>query len=111
MVQRANSPTNNDDGFAVTQLLDEVEQQAKVSSDQQHLAAVGTSEGWKMLRAYIEKRVDSYKQALFGEKLEGVDAATIGNRFLAAQSVISEFESLINEIDTVTKSVQDATKE
>lgn len=106
---RANVPTDND--FATTlPPQDNSSPQDKVTQEQKELAKIGSSPDWKIITKYLDQRIDVYKNGLFGENLAGQDTAIIGQRFLAAQSVIQEFESLKNEVEQTTKAVHDALK-
>jgi hypothetical protein len=101
---RANIPT---DDSALLPVEDAQTAAEKVTKEMRDLANIGSSPSWKIIETYLDQRIDTYKKGLFGEDLSGQDAAVIGQRFLAAQSVIQEFETLKNEVNTVTKAVQD----
>lgn len=96
------------DDLSVTQLIEEANEADKVSPEQIALAKIGNSADWKLVTDYLNQRIEIYKQGLFGEDLKGMDYALIGQRFLAAQTVIHEFEALKEEIDTVTQAVNNA---
>jgi hypothetical protein len=100
---RANVPT---DDF-VTNLPEEARPSDSVTKDQLELAAIGNDPKWAILTNYMAKRIEVYQQGLFGEDLSKQDTTIIGQRFLAAQSVIREFQSLLDEINTTTKAVND----
>ncbi len=100
---RANVPT---DDF-VTRLPEESNPSDAITKEQKQLAAIGNDPKWAILTDYMSKRIEVYQSGLFGEDLSGQDTALIGQRFLAAQSVIREFESLIDEINTTTKAVNE----
>lgn len=107
---RANIPTDND--FAATQpVTDDTPAQDKITKEQKDLAKIGNSPQWKLISKYIDARIDVYKNGLFGENLSGVDTTVIGQRFLAARSVIEEFESLKQQIDKNTEVVNEVFKE
>lgn len=105
---RANVPT---DDFSVAQPVVDEPAAAKITQEQRDLAKVGQSADWKIITKYLDSRIEAYKKGLFGEDLSGKPADVIGNRFLAAQSVIQEFEALKSEVETTTKAVKDATTE
>lgn len=106
---RANIPTDND--FSAAQPpTEETAPQDKVTQEQKNLAKIGNSPDWKILTKYLDARIDVYKNGLFGENLAGQDTAIIGQRFLAAQSVIQEFESLKSEVEQTTSAVNEALK-
>lgn len=103
---RANAPV--DDDFNVIQPPEEGTPVEKVTQEQKDLAKIGNSPQWKIISEYLDARIEVYKNGLFGEELGGADAATIGNRFLAARSVVSEFESLKYQVETTTQSVNES---
>lgn len=106
---RTNSPV---DDFKVLDAPDEsIPPHEKVTKEQLELAKIGNSPNWKIIKDYLNNRIDNYKKGLFGEDLTGKDASVIGNRFLAAQTVIQEFEALINEVEMTAKSVEEALKD
>lgn len=105
---RNNIPT---DDFSVTQPVTDDPPESKLTKEQKELAKVGNSANWKIITDYLDSRIEAYKKGLFGEDLSGKPAEVIGNRFLAAQSVIQEFEALKAEVETTTKAVKDATSE
>lgn len=98
-----------DDGFDVTKLLNDLPQEDKITPEDLALSKLGASPEWKIISDYLDQRIDVYRKGLFGEDLAKVDTTIIGQRFLAAQSVIHEFEALQAEINGVTQSVKDAT--
>lgn len=100
-----NVPTNNDPSVALPPEEPDV---AKVTQEQIELAKIGKDPNWGIITKYLNSRIEIYKKGLFGEDLTKVDAAVIGQRFLAAQSVIQEFESLIDQVDTTTQVVEEA---
>lgn len=100
----ANIPT---DDFGTEFFSSEPAQPATMSKEDLELARVGNSPNWKIIRSYMEDRVEAYKKGLFGEDLSGKDAAIVGQRFLAAMSVVRELESLIEQVEVVTKSVNE----
>jgi hypothetical protein len=108
MTMRANIPTDND--FSPTLPPEDDSAKQSVSKEQLELAKIGNSPDWQIIKKYIQARVDVYKNGLFGEDLTGKSTDVIGQRFLAAQSVIQEFESLENEIETTTQIVKDVLK-
>lgn len=81
-----------------------------ITKEMLELARIGNSPNWKVIKTYVEGRVEAYKKGLFGENLEGKSTDIIGQRFLAATSVIHELESLVAEVEKVTESVNDVTK-
>lgn len=103
-----NAITDTGDMSAALPPQDNTPPQDKISKEQKDLAKIGNSPDWSIITKYLDARIEVYKNGLFGENLAGQDAAIIGQRFLAAQSVIQEFESLKLEIDTNTKAVNDA---
>lgn len=107
---RANIPTDND--FEVTQpVQDDKPAEEKITKEQRDLAKIGNSPDWKIILKYLDGRIEVYKNGLFGENMAGADTAIIGQRFLAAQSVIQEFESLKTEVEQTTKAVNEVAKE
>lgn len=107
---RANIPTDND--FSATQpVTDDQAPQDKITKEQKDLAKIGNSPNWKIITEYLNGRIDIYKNGLFGENLSGQDTTIIGQRFLAAQSVIQEFESLKSEVENTTAAVNEALKD
>jgi len=100
---RANIPVG--DEFNPLQPVED--QRAELTPEQLALAKIGVSDGWGLLKGYIEQRVEAYKLGLFGEDLAGKDTSIIGQRFIAAQAVIREFTSLVEEIDRTTKTVKE----
>lgn len=107
---RANVPTDNDESV-MRPVVDEQAPIDKIPKEQKELAKIGNSPDWKILVKYMEKRIEVFQKGLFGEDLQGQDTAIIGQRFLAAQSVVGEFQSLIDQIETHTKAVNEAAKD
>jgi len=103
---RANIPVS--DEFNPLQPVEE--QRVELTPEQLALAKIGVSDGWKLLKEYIDQRIEAYKLGLFGEDLAGKDTAIIGQRFIAAQAVIREFTSLVEEIERTTKTVKEVRK-
>ncbi len=100
---RANIPVNND--LDLVQPVGDIE--PELTREELLLAKIGLSEGWALFRDYLKQRAEVYKNGLFGEDLTGKDATILGQRLLAAQVVIREFESAIDEIDRTTKTVKE----
>lgn len=103
-----NAITDSGDMSAALPPQDNTPTQDKVSQDQKNLAKIGNSPDWTIISKYLDARIEVYKNGLFGENLAGQDTTIIGQRFLAAQSVIQEFEALKTEIEVNTKAVNDA---
>ena len=99
-----------DDNFSETITPEEVAPEQTISKDQIELAKIGNSPDWSIITKYIEARIDIYKNGLFGEDLTAQPTEVIGQRFLAAQSVIQEFRSLIDEVDRNTEAVNEVAK-
>ena len=103
---RANIPTDN--YFDSIQPVED--QKPTLSKEQIELAKIGTSPDWSLIKDYINQRCDIYRIGLFGEDLSGKDTSVIGQRFLAAQSVVREFTELVEEIERVTETVKEVSK-
>lgn len=99
----SNVPT--DTGMEPLQPVTDPDPSESVTKEQKDLAKVGNSPEWGIIKEYLEARIDMYKNGLFGENLAGADASIIGQRFLAAQAVIGEFQRLQDEIEQTTKNV------
>jgi hypothetical protein len=106
---RANVPV--DDETVIRPVVDDTEPIHKVNKEQLELAKLGNNPDWKILEKYILARIDIYKNGLFGENLSAQSTDIIGQRFLAAQSVVAEFQSLIDQIQQTTEIVNEAAKE
>lgn len=107
---RANIPTDND--FENTQVpVDDTAPEQKITPEQRELAKIGNSADWQIILKYLDARIDVYKNGLFGENLAAQPTEVIGQRFLAAQSVIQEFESLKSEVESTTKAVNEVAKD
>lgn len=100
---RANIPIS--DEFNPLQPVEDTK--AELTPEQIALAKIGVSDGWKLFKEYLQNRVEVYKNGLFGEDLTGKDTSILGQRLLAAQVVVQEFENAINEIDRTTKIVRE----
>jgi hypothetical protein len=106
---RANVPTDNDENV-LRPVVDDEAPIDKVTEEQKELAKIGNSPNLKILTDYLEKRIEIYKNGLFGEDLTGKSTAIVGQRFLAAQSVVAEFQSLIKQVEDNTHLVNEAAK-
>lgn len=102
---RANSPV---DDFRVLEPPQEESPESKLTPEHKQLAKLGKSAEWKLIKDYLDTRVNLYKNTLFGQDLSEMPAAEIGNRFLAAQTVVYEFEALIKEVEQTVQIVDDA---
>lgn len=104
---RANIPTDNDYSAALP-VVDEQPVADKVSQEQKELAKIGNSPDWSIIQKYLDTRIEVYKNGLFGEDLTAQPTEVIGQRFLAAQSVIQEFQSLKDAVAQSTEVVEEA---
>ena len=107
---RANVPTDNDENV-IRPVVDDTPAIEKITREQLELASLGNSPDWAIIVKYMEARIDIYKNGLFGEDLTAQDTSVIGQRFLAAQSVVAEFQSLIDQVNQNTEVVNEAAKE
>lgn len=99
-----------DDDFKVATPPTETNPQDKITKEQKELAKIGNSPDWDIIQKYLDARIEVYKNGLFGEDLTAQPTEVIGQRFLAAQSVIQEFQSLKSEIDRNTEAVNETFK-
>lgn len=104
-----NVPTDNN--FSETQPpTDDTPPEQKITQDQRNLAKIGNDPNWGIIMGYLDARIEIYKNGLFGEDLTAQPTEIIGQRFLAAQSVIQEFQSLKNQVAQTTEAVNEALK-
>lgn len=104
---RANVPTDSDENVT-RPVVDDALPIEKITQEQLELAKLGNGGDWQIIVKYLDARIEIYKNGLFGEDLTGKDTSVIGQRFLAAQSVVAEFESLIVQIEQNTTAVNEA---
>lgn len=107
---RANIPTDNDENV-IRPVTEDVPAIEKVTKEQLELAKIGNNPDWGIIVKYLEARIDIYKNGLFGEDLTAQPTEVIGQRFLAAQSVVAEFQSLIDQVTQNTEAVNEAAKQ
>jgi len=107
---RANIPTDNDE-TVLRPVVDDVPAIEKITKEMLELARLGNSPDWQIIVKYINARIEIYKSGLFGEDLTGQPTSVIGERFLAAQSVVAEFQSLIDQVNQNTEAVNEVAKE
>lgn len=106
---RANVPTN--DETVMRPVVDDVPAAEKITKEQIELAKIGSNPDWEIIVKYLRARIEVYKNGLFGEDLTNQDTTIIGQRFLAAQSVVAEFSTLIEQVERVTGIVKEALSE
>lgn len=105
---RNNTPTDTGDFGVALPPTDDTPATQKITKEQRELSKIGNSADWKIITSYLNARIEVYKNGLFGEDLRKQSTEIIGQRFLAAQSVIQEFEALKTEVDQVTEIVNAA---
>lgn len=106
-VLRANSPV---DDFAVLNDVVEDSPSQKISTEMKELAKAGNSRDGKIILDHLQLRVDTFLNQMKVMDVVSVDPITALARVLAAQTIIQEFESVLNDVEVSKNAVADAAK-
>lgn len=74
------------------------------------IAHVGTDEKWRVIKNYVEERINFYRNDLAGLEIKNMDLAKVGERFLVTSLVAQELQALLDKVEITTEAVNEARK-